>query len=183
MKDIIWRAADGQSLEYCQFTFEGKTAIRGTVVGKLQGARGVFRYEVACWPDGTTRWARGWVQSDRGELSWTVHRPECGIWLVNGTAAPGLAPCLDVDIGVTPSTNSLAIRRLTLHVGESQDVWACWVSIPELTVHALAQRYTRLSSDVYRYESLQSGFSARLRVDEEGIVQEYPGLWRALSTD
>ncbi|PSR22196.1 MAG: hypothetical protein C7B45_07425 [Sulfobacillus acidophilus] len=88
--------------------------------------------------------------------------------------------CLDVGIGVTPSTNTLPIRRLDLDVGESQDCWATWVRFPDLTLHALAQRYTRLSSDVYRYESLQSGFQATLRVDDHGIIQQYTGLWSVL---
>lgn len=183
MDHIIWRHADGRSLEYCQFTFGAATAIRGTIVGELQGMRGALTYEVVCRPDGSTHWVHGRVQSERGEMSWTVRREDSGIWLVNGAPDPRLATCQDVDIGVTPATNTLPIRRIDLQVGASHAFSAAWVRFPDLTVHALAQRYTRLSSDVYRYESLKSGFQATLRVNQQGIVQDYSGLWSILSTN
>ena len=85
--------------------------------------------------------------------------------------------CVDVDIGFTPSTNTLPIRRLNLVVGESSDVDAAWVRFPELTVERLRQRYMRLAEDRYRYESLGSGFTAELVVDDDGLVVTYEGIW------
>lgn len=183
MDHIIWRHTDGRSLEYCQFAVGSTTTIRGTVVGELQGLRGVLAYEVGCRPDGTTHWVHGRVHSEYGERSWTIRREENGIWLVNGAPDPLLGSCQDVDIGVTPATNTLPIRRINLQVGASHECSAAWVRFPDLTVQALAQRYTRLSSDVYRYESLKSGFQATLRVNEQGIVQDYSGLWSILSAN
>jgi hypothetical protein len=41
------------------------------------------------------------------------------------------------------------------------------------------QAYTRLADQRYRYESLDgSGFSAELAVDADGLVLDYPGLFR-----
>ncbi len=91
-------------------------------------------------------------------------------------ARDDLAGCIDVDLGITPSTNTLPIRRLNLQVGESADVTAAWVRFPELTVEPLAQRYTRLDERRYRYEST-TGFSAELEVDELGLVVRYGDIW------
>jgi hypothetical protein len=44
----------------------------------------------------------------------------------------------------------------------------------------MQQRYTRVSADVYRYESVVSGFTADLLLDGEGLVVEYPGLVRRM---
>ena len=88
-----------------------------------------------------------------------------------------LRGCVDVDIGFTPSTNTLPIRRLCLEIGQSADVDAAWVRFPELTVERLRQRYTRLADDRYRYESVDSGFTAELQVDTDGLVVMYEGLW------
>jgi len=41
------------------------------------------------------------------------------------------------------------------------------------------QAYTRLTADTYRYENLPSGFTAELRVNEEGLVLDYGDIWRA----
>lgn len=178
--DIIWRNADGRSLEYCQFTFGGRRTIHDTVVGEFSGMRGTLIYEVGYHYNGSTHWAHGSVQSERGNISWTIDHEDSGIWLVNGVPDPQLTECQDVDIGATPSTNTLPIRRMHLKVGASQTLSAAWLHFPNLTVQPLFQRYTRLSYDVYRYESINSGFQTALRVDEQGIVQDYSGMWSIL---
>ncbi|PYX20414.1 MAG: hypothetical protein DMG82_22420 [Acidobacteria bacterium] len=82
----------------------------------------------------------------------------------------------DVDLALTPATNTLPIRRLNLQVGRSESVIAAWVKFPELTVQPLSQHYTRLGKDTYRYES-NTGFSAEIVVDDLGLVTTYPGGW------
>lgn len=104
-----------------------------------------------------------------------------GAWTINGYRRSDLHGCLDVDLGFTPATNTLPIRRLNLPVGESALVTAAWVRFPELTIQPLRQRYTRLAPDRYRYESLDSGFTAELITDELGLVIDYPGGWRRLA--
>ena len=56
-----------------------------------------------------------------------------------------------------------------------------WVDGTALTVRAQAQAYTRLDDRLYRFESLNgSGFTADLTVDEDGIVIDYPRLFRRI---
>lgn len=101
-----------------------------------------------------------------------------GNWRVGDEDRPDLRGCLDVDLGCSPSTNTLPIRRLNLAIGESAEVTAAWVRFPDLSVQPLRQRYTRFASDRYRYESLESDFTADLTVDDLGLVVDYPGGWR-----
>ncbi|MFT3836871.1 MAG: putative glycolipid-binding domain-containing protein [Myxococcaceae bacterium] len=101
-----------------------------------------------------------------------------GQWLVDGVAATALAGCIDVDLSLTPSTNTLPLRRLQLPVGASSgEVRAAWVRFPELTVEVLSQEYRRESEHVYRYRSGQLEFEARLEVDDEQLVVRYGDLW------
>ena len=57
-----------------------------------------------------------------------------------------------------------------------------YVDVPELKVVPARQRYASLAplagNDVYRYESIDSGFCADLSVDSEGLVIDYPPIWR-----
>ena len=94
-------------------------------------------------------------------------------------ADPTLEGCTDVDLGCSPSTNTLPIRRLSLAVGASQTIQAAWVRFPELTVTSGTQTYTRLDESTYRYES--GTFSAELVVDEDGLVASY-AVWRRTAT-
>jgi hypothetical protein len=91
-----------------------------------------------------------------------------------------LRGCDDVDLAVTPATNTLPIRRLDLQIGQSKSVIAAWVKFPELTVEPLSQRYLRLGKDTYRYES-NTGFSTEIVVDELGLVTTYPGGWERIA--
>jgi hypothetical protein len=88
-----------------------------------------------------------------------------------------LNPALDVDLGFTPLTNTLPIRRLGLldaPVGASRAVVVAWVLVPSLAVVESSQTYQNLGDHQVRFVS--GSFSADLDVDEQGYVRHYPGL-------
>jgi uncharacterized protein len=100
---------------------------------------------------------------------------------VDGSAAPmpQLAGAIDIDISITPFTNTLPIRRLRLQAGQSEDILAVYVQLPGLNVTTDRQRYTCLEPNRrYRYESLDSDFTRDIEVDDHGLVVIYPGLFR-----
>jgi hypothetical protein len=99
------------------------------------------------------------------------------VWTVDGRKRRDLESAREVDIAVTPLTNTLPIRRLELTIGASVDITTAYVAVPELTVAADPQRYTRLTKHEYRYESRNSDFRRVLTVDEDGLVVTYPGLF------
>jgi len=101
------------------------------------------------------------------------------IW-VNRQDQADLHGCIDADLEFSPCTNTLPIRRLNLSVGEAADVRAAWVRFPSLRVEPLDQTYTRTGDHTYRYRT--GDFEAELRVDQDGLVIDYPGIWRRLPT-
>jgi uncharacterized protein len=103
-----------------------------------------------------------------------------GTWWRNGQDAPDLDGCIDVDLGCTPATNTLPIRRLDLAVGSEAEILAAWVRFPDLHVQPLRQRYRRLGPDRYEYSS--NTFRAELTVDELGLVIDYQGAWERLTS-
>ena len=105
-----------------------------------------------------------------------------GNWTRDGSPVPELAGALDVDLGFTPATNTLPIRRLALAVGESAPVRSVWLRFPELRLEPLEQTYTREAERSFRYRALVDGepFIARLDTDVFGRVLHYEGLWEAV---
>src|SRR5262245_25365048 len=102
----------------------------------------------------------------------------------DGRAIDALDGCLDVDIWPTPFTNSFPIRREPMAVGERRQFRIAWIFAPDLTLHAQSQAYTRLANRLYLFENLDgSGFRAELAVDEDGIVLDYPDLFRRVTED
>ena len=112
-----------------------------------------------------------------------LRRESSGRWLADDCEMEGCRGAVDVDLGVTPSTNTSAIRRLGLAIGASAELTAAWVRFPDLTIQPLPQRYTRLGEQTYLYESFRDGvvvFRARLEVDGTGLVERYEGLFERI---
>ena len=103
------------------------------------------------------------------------------MWRTSGRELHELNRCEDVDLALTPATNTLPIRRLNLQIGRTSSVVAVWVKVPDLEVQPLSQRYTRLTKDTYRYES-NTGFSTEIAVDDLGLVTAYPGGWERIGS-
>ena len=141
-------------------------------------------YQLEC--DASWRFARLdiIVTSAAGRRALALSADGGGRWLADGRPLPAMAGCVDIDINCTPLTNTLPIRRLAWSPGTAHDLDVAYVSVPALDVRPVRQRYTLLARDGrrnetrFRYES--GSFSADLRVDGDGYVIDYPGLWRRI---
>lgn len=131
-------------------------------------------YRVDCAPDWTTRAAMVEIPALDMEL---LLRVDAASWIVDGEPRPDLEGCVDVDLGWTPATNTLPIRRLDAAADEPQTIRAAWLRWPELVVLPSEQTYTRRSDWLWTYASGE--FSADLEVDEHGVVVNYgrPPIW------
>ena len=74
-------------------------------------------------------------------------------WEVDDELASHLDGCPDADLGWTPASNTVPIRRLGLEVGETAGITTAWVRFLELDVEASEQRYQRLAVDLWQYTS------------------------------
>lgn len=179
---VIWKNLSLNGIDYCALwqTAEG-WLVKGTVAGVLQDQQPMLAtYEVHCNGDWRTQRVEvvRTIGAESKSLSLTVSTR--GVWRSSGQELPAVQGCEDVDLALTPATNTLPIRRLALDVGESASVIAAWVQFPELTIQPLSQRYTRISSDKYHYES-NTGFAADIGVDDLGLITNYPGGWERLT--
>lgn len=129
--------------------------------------------------DTDATWATRVVRVEAGDRSLVLFADGHGAWTEGGDRPlDALDGAIDVDLSATPFTNTLPIWRLGLGIGESADIVTAHIAVPELTVVADPQRYTRLDERSYRYESLGSGFARDITVDDAGFVVDYPGLFR-----
>ena len=178
IRRVAWRRSDELAAdEHCTLTLRGSgLSLIGTVLGAEDGRPVRIEYRVLTDADGLTRAVH--VRDLRGfELrTLDLARDPKGAWIMNGEPARGLKSCSDVDLGCSPATNTLPIRRLHLGVDRSHTIQAAWVRFPELTVHKAAQAYTRLDESTYRYAS--GTFEAELTVDDDSLVIAYAAWHR-----
>jgi hypothetical protein len=176
---MLWRRLDPPGHDACRLveTTSG-WKIDGTAVFRDPSGPAVLAYHVAGDAGWRTReaWVRGWIGEQ--PLDVAIVRAAAA-WLLDGVAVAGLEDCVDVDLGFTPATNLIAIRRLALVAGDAADAPAAWLDLATRKLERLAQRYQRRGETAYWYEAPAFGYAAELEVGPDGFVRRYPGLWEA----
>jgi len=186
--DVVWTALQWQGFEHVMASYDpaGFRADSWMILVSEAGPARVT-YHLSCDSQWQVTALAIRVFDAASDRTLMLRHDAAGHWQAEGmsnsrcagvTALPDLRGCTDLDISRSPLTNTLPIRRLG--ISTPCDIDVVYVSVPELTVSPVRQRYTRLQSDrpLYRYES--GSFSTDLPVDADGIVIDYPGVWRRI---
>jgi hypothetical protein len=176
---ILWRRLDLPGHDSARLSpHDGGWLLAGTALFAHDGLPCRLDYRVLCDAAFRTESAtvEGWAGSEpvRHHLAADADRR----WRLDGVEQPQVEGCIDVDLGFTPATNLLALRRLDLAVGARSTVRSAWLDFPGFAMAPLAQTYHRTAETTYAYESGGGAFTAELRTNAAGFVVDYPGLWR-----
>jgi uncharacterized protein len=171
----MWRREDG-GVEHVVMAprGDGGVDVDGVAVWSSAGTEHRVCYRLACDASWSVRAVD--VAAPEDGTAVQLRADGRGTW----RGMPQLAGCVDVDLYAVAFTNTLPVRRLGLAVGEARLIDVAYVMLPSMAVERMQQRYTRVSDNVYRYESVLSGFTADLLLDAEGLVVDYPGLVRRM---
>jgi hypothetical protein len=182
-RDVMWQRMNAPGLEHLRLASvpEGFLA-DGVLLTVLDDTPARATYQMRCDTAWRVRWVEVTLRRDTMQTL-TLQSNGEGHWIsAAGEPLPALQGCIDVDIFPTPFTNTLAIRRLALVLGESAELTVAFIELPSLSVQAVKQRYTCLEAGRedarYRYEGLETGFTTELWVDADGLVGDYPGWFR-----
>lgn len=176
--NIIWKGIEYHSLEDCIVDIKGGTLnVVSTIAGSYSGITYLVRYNLQTNASGETM-----ALSIHGALNDKIHKVELnklsdGLWQVNNNIVDDFTGCMDVDIAITPFTNTLPIRRLNLQPGEEQEIRVIYFDVLEGAVKQLSQKYKCLTPTKYHYENVPNDFEANITVDEDGLVVHYPTLF------
>lgn len=181
---VLWRRLDQPGHESARLISQDlRWLLSGAAVFAHNRQSCRLDYVIACNAQWQTLSCQvsGWIGDDLVDIHITADAA-CR-WRLNGAECVEVAGCSDIDLGFSPSTNLLPIRRLDLAVGQEAKVTAAWLGFPCLTLQPLDQLYRRINSATYRYESAGGSFVAELQVNETGFVTHYPSLWRIEEVD
>jgi hypothetical protein len=177
---VLWRRLDAPGSDACRL--ERSSAgwrLEGTAVFRRESDVAHLAYRVECRSDFLTQRGRvrGWIGAKPVEH--VIVRTPSGVWTVNGDTVPGVEGCIDLDLGFTPATNLIPLRRLALDPGRAAEAPAAWLEASAGRLELLPQRYKRRSEATYWYEAPSVDYAALLEVAPSGFVLRYPGLWEA----
>ena len=175
-----WSDWTGTGVEHLVLTHNTDAITADAVVISDGDGRFAARYRVVCDPGWRVRLTEVELIGDERRLR--LSSDGQGHWL-DAEANPlhDLNGAVDIDLSITPFTNTLPIRRMELAPEQSADIAVAYIRVPELTVTKDPQRYSCIESRVrYRYESLDSDFVREIETDRDGLVVIYPGLFRRI---
>ncbi|WP_217706299.1 putative glycolipid-binding domain-containing protein [Paenalkalicoccus suaedae] len=168
MLDVYWRNVREMALEGIrikEFDYASSSVIL---------RRGTYHYTIMF---------DGWrVTSVRLELvnkhALILQSPAEGEWLdADGEQLPELAGAIDIDISITPFTNSLPINRLDWERGQERTLTMVYIDAEDFTFKPVEQTYTYLRDEgenrVFSYET--ESYQTEITVNELGLVVSYPG--------
>ena len=84
---------------------------------------------------------------------------------------------VDLDLGFTPATNMVQLKRVGLSVGDVVNFDVARLEAGDEALVRLPQEYRRTSEFDYDYGSPASDYRATLTLAPSGFAAVYPGLW------
>lgn len=177
--NLLWRGVEYYSLENCLVSIGNiGNKINSTIVGCYQDKI----YTIAYHMETDATWQTHFVEieySINDKQNKIILRKESdNYWLLNNSRADLFKHCTDVDIAVTPFTNSLPINRLQLSLQEEKKIRLIYINILNNEVKAVEQSYRRVADSKYLYQNIPNDFEAEIEVDEYGFVVDYPSLFK-----
>jgi len=177
---VVWQGLYHRTLEFFTWQHGNAAFIRSYITGMIDDIPAQVAYTIEADTDWYTQRVTVDVQSTT-PYALTLQRQPSGQWQdASGRPIAGLEGCDDVDISITPFTNTLAINRLKLATGESKITNVLYIDLEMRKIKPVQQQYTHLGPGHYRYASMDSGFTAEIHVDSQNLVLDYPDIWKRL---
>lgn len=178
-KNILWTGIEYHSLENCiVFVTDAGAKVNSTIVGTYNNIIYKVEYQIMTNQNWETISCKLSARLNDTILNFDFKSDGKGNWSENDKPTEKYNGCIDVDIPLTPFTNTLPIKRLQLNIGDEQIIQVVYLDTLEQQIKAVRQKYRRLSHIEYKYENIPNDFEAVITVDESGLVENYPGLFK-----
>lgn len=182
--NVLWTGREYYSLENCLVNTTDKGAdITSTIIGYYN--RQIYKVEYHI--ETNQNWETVFFEINCRHQNQIQHIKFAGDgkgnWTSDGKQVNEFKGCIDVDIPLTPFTNTLPINRLKFKHNEERQIQVIYVDLLEREIKPVQQKYIRLSNTKYHYENVPNDFEADIQVDELGLVVDYPQLFVRTAVD
>jgi hypothetical protein len=177
MKTLIWQGIAFQSLEYFRIQENDKNIqVASKIIGYYENNMYTVDYRLTIDPDWNIQ--EFTIESEINTVTNTLAGKKYqNQWEINNTVNPDFEGFNFIDISLTPFTNTLPINSLKLTENEAHEIKVIYIDVLNNLVKPVTQQYTKIDSQTYHYDNLQTDFKADILVDENGLVIHYPKLF------
>lgn len=175
---FLWKKLDNPGHDSCRlFELANGWRLTGGAIFWDNGRPCHLQYDVAADRAWKTRSAKVSGYIGKKDVDLRIASVGSTRWQLNGVLKKSVTGCPDIDLGFTPATNLIVLRRLALKVGQRAEAPAAYVQFPEMRLVKLPQSYLRIGRTAYEYQAPTVGYSGTLQVLPIGAVSQYPGLF------
>ncbi|MBV8328735.1 putative glycolipid-binding domain-containing protein [Chryseobacterium sp.] len=181
MKTLIWKGICYESLEYFNIR-ENQTGYTATskIIGCYENKIYHVNYTISI--DKSWNILEFTIESEINTKKNLIRgRKIQNEWKINDTINTHLKGFTFIDISLTPFTNTLPVNHLQLPENGSQEIEAIYIDILNNQIKPAGQRYTRTSVNTYLYENIRTDFKADITVNESGLIENYPQLFKKIA--
>lgn len=180
--NLLWQSREYPSIENCIVTItERACEVSSVIVGVSEQKIFKVEYNIKTNHHWQTTFVEIKSRIENTIQTFCYHGDGKGKWQTNGKTLEQFNGCIDVDIPLTPFTNTLPINRLKLKKDQEQQIKVIYLDLLNEEIKPVTQKYTRLSDTQYKYENIPNDFEAAITVDESGLVVDYPTLFERIS--
>jgi hypothetical protein len=177
-KKIVWQSLAWEGVEHCQIASINHTFV---VNSKLRGKIGSELFDLTYKLEINSHWEVTSVRIDSlldNHVILAIHKDSNNGW-VDSQSVPlnTFLDCIDIDISLSPFTNTLPIRRLKFENNERLLIDVLYIDLPSGQIKPMKQWYTKLENRRYKYED-ETGYINSITVDEDGVIIDYPNLFK-----
>ena len=175
---LLWTGIAYHSLENCVLTYKDESIeVNSVIVGAHESKIYRIDYSIKTNRNWESIFFEVKTQLSDKKAAFNYHSDGRGNWTKNGVPVNEFKGCIDIDISLTPFTNSLPINRIQWELNKPQQIKVLFLDILSQEIIPVQQRYTKLSNTEYKFENVPNDFEAIITVDESGIVVNYPELF------
>ena len=180
--NLLWAGQKYHSLENCILSVSDTgTEVKSVIIGGSENK--IYRVEYLIKTN------KNWETIFFEIKSYLNDKIDClsfqsdgkGNWTTNGNPIAQFNGCIDLDISLTPFTNTLPINRLKLSENKKHLINVLYIDVLEQQAKPVQQNYTKLSEAEYKYENVPNDFETEITVDKLGLVINYPGLFERIA--
>ena len=182
LANLVWRSKEYPSLENCTAIISSVgSEISSVVIGVAEHKIFNIEYNLKINSHWKTEEVKINSTIEGFAKSLAFKSDGRGNWQENGHILEQFEGCIDVDIPLTPFTNTLPIKRLNMQIGQAQIIRVVYLDLLSNEIKPVTQKYVRLSDREYKYENVPNDFEAVITVDESGFVVDYPTLFERIA--
>lgn len=181
--NILWTGREYYSLENCLVSItDVGSEVTSTIIGHYKEKIYRVEYLIKTNQNWETVYLEINCRHNDHTQSIKLEGSGKGKWMNSGEKVDQFDGCIDIDISLTPFTNTLPIRRLGLSQNQTQEIRVIYFDLLEQQISPVSQRYTCLSNTEYYYENVPNDFDATIQVDKSGLMVDYPSLFIRTAT-